>query len=253
MPRSGPSLDALGAALQELAPLERAESWDNVGWISVPSAPRPVSTVLLAIDLTKEVAAEAIATGAGLVVAYHPPIFEGLRRLSASQPIVRLVEERIAVYSPHTALDAAEGGVNDWLADGIGSGRRTVPEGTTARRVSLTKARTLDELVLRVKSHLGVERVRIAIAATAIRSVAVCAGAGGKALTPVAADLYVTGEMRHHDVLAAVARGTSVILAEHSNTERGYLPVLRDRLARALRGKADVRVATSDREPLETV
>jgi dinuclear metal center YbgI/SA1388 family protein len=251
VPRSAVSLDAVGAALQGLAPLERAEAWDNVGWIAVPTEPRPVGTILLTIDLTKAVAAEAIATGAGVVVAYHPPIFEGLTRLAATQPIVRLVEERIAVYSPHTALDAAEGGVNDWLADGIGSGRRTVPEGTTARRVALTKARTLDELVLRVKGHLGLERLRIAIAATAIRTVAVCAGAGGKALGPVAADLYVTGEMRHHDVLAAVARGTSVILAEHSNTERGYLPILRDRLEKALRGKVEVRIAASDREPLE--
>jgi putative NIF3 family GTP cyclohydrolase 1 type 2 len=67
------------------------------------------------------------------------------------------------------------------------------------------------------------------------------------------ADVWVTGEVSHHDALAAVAAGTTVVLAGHSNTERGFLPVLRRRLAEAFDGDLDVRVAKSDRDPFTVV
>jgi putative NIF3 family GTP cyclohydrolase 1 type 2 len=88
-------------------------------------------------------------------------------------------------------------------------------------------------------------------ARSAVRSIAVAAGAGGSVLRGVAADVFVTGEMSHHDALAAVAAGTSVVCAGHSNTERGFLRVLRKRLDQALEGDLDVRIARSDRDPFE--
>ena len=80
------------------------------------------------------------------------------------------------------------------------------------------------------------ERIRVAksLSGGAVRTVALCPGAGGSVICSQAADLYLTGEMRHHDVLAANARGTSVILGEHSNTERGYLARFRELLLSGL-------------------
>jgi putative NIF3 family GTP cyclohydrolase 1 type 2 len=63
------------------------------------------------------------------------------------------------------------------------------------------------------------------------------------------ADVFVTGEMSHHDALAAVAAGAAVVLAGHSNTKRGFLPLLRRRLALAFEGDLDVRIARADRDP----
>jgi len=63
-----------------------------------------------------------------------------------------------------------------------------------------------------------------------VHSVAICAGSGGSTLLGVDADVYFTGEMSHHEVLAAVASGRNVILCGHTNTERGYLPVLASKL-----------------------
>ena len=65
--------------------------------------------------------------------------------------------------------------------------------------------------------------------------------------------MFVTGEMSHHEALAAVATGTSVVLAGHSNTERGYLPLLRRRLRRELGAEVDIRIARSDRDPFAIV
>lgn len=66
----------------------------------------------------------------------------------------------------------------------------------------------------------------------------------------VAADVFLTGEMSHHDLLEANAKGTSVILCEHSNTERGYLAVLKKSLAEALEKKVEVLLSQKDRDPV---
>lgn len=255
--------------LHDIAPLELAAEWDNVGLLLQPSHRQRVARILLAIDLTDAVADEAIRAGAQLVVAYHPPIFTPLRRLPGDR-LVRLIEKRVAVYSPHTALDAAAGGVNDWLASGLGasdwsaiepaasSTQGATPRVGQGRLVTLSRSSSLAAITRRVKQRLGLRWVRVAAAAAhrdggRIRRIALCAGAGGAVVTrAAAADLYLTGEMRHHDILAANARGTSVILTDHSHSERGYLAELRRELRARLGPTVDVVISRTDREPLAT-
>jgi putative NIF3 family GTP cyclohydrolase 1 type 2 len=78
----------------------------------------------------------------------------------------------------------------------------------------------------------------------------VCAGAGGSLFAPLfGPDLFLTGEMRHHDVRAKVEAGASVILCDHTNTERGYLPALARRVG-ALCPDVVVAISSEDRDPL---
>jgi len=108
-----------------------AEDWDNVGLLVEPSRhlPEQVNHVVLTNDLTEEVMEEVEKTvpKAGLIVAYHPPIFKSLKTLTTNTAkeriILRAIESKIAVYSPHTAADSVQGGVNDWLAKGLGDGK----------------------------------------------------------------------------------------------------------------------------------
>lgn len=87
-----------------------------------------------------------------------------------------------------------------------------------------------------------------------ISTVAVCAGSGSSVLKGVKADLYLTGEMQHHDVLDAVHSGTHVILCDHSNTERGYLKMFADKLAVELcGGNVQVVLSQADRDPLQII
>ena len=86
-----------------------------------------------------------------------------------------------------------------------------------------------------------------------MKSVAVCAGSGSIVLAGVRADLYVTGEMSHHEVLDATHSGASVLLCEHSNTERGFLTVLQQKLNVLLDNLVDIRVSERDKDPLEIV
>lgn len=110
--------------LREVAPEALAEPWDKVG-LQVGDPQQRVSRGLLCIDLTEAVVAEAVREKCELIVAYHPPIFEPLTRLTADgdwtqRRIYEAMRAGIAVYSPHTALDAVRGGTNDWLCDGLG-------------------------------------------------------------------------------------------------------------------------------------
>ena len=125
--RPAMDLRSLVGHVEAVVPSARAESWDNVGLLVEPTGNPSISHVLLTTDLTEEVLEEAREVGAGLVVSYHPPIFHPIKRLTQNSVkeriIVRAIESCVAVYSPHTALDGMEGGVNDWLLAGLGEGR----------------------------------------------------------------------------------------------------------------------------------
>lgn len=114
-------LSEVVAQLEALAPLELAESWDNVGLL-VGDPQASVSRALFAIDLTRAVLREAEQKKCELVVAYHPPIFSGLKRVVAGSTAFDAIARGIALYSPHTALDVAKGGTNDVLGDVVGMG-----------------------------------------------------------------------------------------------------------------------------------
>ena len=111
-------------------------------------------------------------------------------------------------------------------------------------------------MVDRIADALGTDYLRVALAVGGpmeIRRVAVCAGAGAAALRGAEADVWITGEMGHHDILAATAAGVHVILAEHTRTERGYLPILKERLVSSSAGALRVMVSGEDRCPLTLV
>ena len=204
--------------------------------------------------------------------------------------VLRCVRAGVAVWSPHTACDNAAGGVNDWLAAGLADGGagsihpvRVLPaerakglEGVGNGRIfELVTPLSIAQLLAKVKTHLQLAHLRVAPAATlfpgggiagglegalaaegAVRTVAVQAGSGHSALAGCAADAWVTGEASHHEVLAANAEGATVILAEHTNTERGFLPTMREALLAKIGGAGsgiEVLVSASDEDPLRIV
>lgn len=122
-------LQALAQVLEGIAPLKAAEPWDNVGLLVEPTGKCTVNRLLITNDLTEKVLDEVLASPGGkvgLIVAYHPPIFKPYKKLTQQcakeRIVVRAVEERIAIYSPHTSLDNMEGGINDWLLSAVGEG-----------------------------------------------------------------------------------------------------------------------------------
>ncbi len=138
--------------LQAVADERGAEPWDKVG-LHLGDPNRSVGRGLLCIDLTQAVVAEAIQKRCELVVAYHPPIFRPLERLTADGPwtqrrILMAVQAGLAVYSPHTALDAAVGGVCDWLCDVIADGAEDSTRRPIAPKFIESKAKSTFKIVV---------------------------------------------------------------------------------------------------------
>lgn len=251
-------LHDLLAALEIIAPLRYAEPWDNVGLLAGDPA-APIERVLLTIDLTHAVLEEAVARRAGLVVAYHPALFEPIKRVRHDSVLYRAIRADIAIWSPHTALDVAPGGTNDMLADALGMAERaplrvtSAAEGTGIGRIGpLSGSPTRPVLIARIKRELEVSAVLVAGPSDGVVThAAVCAGAGRGLLSDAIAqkaDLYLTGELPHHDALKAAAEGLTVVCVLHSNSERAALRRLSARIAAEAAG-VEVLVSEADRDP----
>lgn len=263
----GTPLPQVVKAMEEIAPSSIAETWDNVGLLVEPSSPHHINKVMLTNDLTESVLEEAISNVSNMVISYHPPLFTAFKRLSGSKwkdrIVVRAIENRIAIYSPHTSCDAVVGGVNDWMLEPFQGKKQFLdpdPNQThgMGRICYLSTPLTLSDIVKKSKEHFNVSYIRIGKSKevsleTMISSIAVCAGSGSSVLRGVEADLYITGEMSHHEVLDAVSCGKIIILCEHSNTERGYLLKLRKEIELKLENQVEVCVSITDADPLSVL
>jgi dinuclear metal center YbgI/SA1388 family protein len=112
----------IAAAVHKIAPLELAQDWDNVGLL-IGSPRQDIKNILLTIDITRDVVAEARRLKTDLIVSYHPVIWDGLKKITTDGPagvVYNLIRHGIAVFSIHTALDSSIGGVNDALAEIVG-------------------------------------------------------------------------------------------------------------------------------------
>ncbi|MDT8347772.1 MAG: Nif3-like dinuclear metal center hexameric protein, partial [Flavobacteriaceae bacterium] len=105
--------------LEELAPLHYAESFDNVGLLT-GSATNKLTGILVSLDTLEAVVDEAIAHNCNLIVSFHPIIFKGLTHLNAKnyveKAIIKAIKNDIAIYAIHTALDNANNGVAESMA-----------------------------------------------------------------------------------------------------------------------------------------
>ncbi|KAK6626766.1 hypothetical protein RUM44_009243 [Polyplax serrata] len=258
--------------LESFASVSLAEKWDNTGLLVEPITPRPIKCVMLTNDLTENVVKEALDVEAGLIVSYHPPIFKGLNRITKNSWKERIIgtclENKIAIYSPHTSWDSVPGGVNDWLAGAFDySSIRPIEENNSVNVLNAGAGRfcvlkqeiKLCEAIQLVKKLTSLLQLNVAIAKdasleTKIRSVAICAGSGSSVLMNAKADLFLTGEMSHHTLLDAIHNSTNVILCNHSNSERGFLKDFSKKLeAQYSAAEMKVHLSKEDRDPLQII
>ena len=256
------TVEDIRRAVNDIAPFELAESWDNPGLL-VGDPATEVKQVLTCLDVTETSARKAVELGCNVIVAHHPLIFKGIRNLSAGEPATAtlkvLLQHDIAVIAAHTNLDIAEGGVNDTLARLIGLDMDTLqgfvpagkmPDGRPAFMGRIGEPRqsglTLDGFVAQVAAALPAGQVRFVRAdslrrfdaaggsATTVRRVALCSGSGAEFIPQAAAmgaDTYVTGDVRYHDAQLAANLGLNLIDAGHFGTEFPIAHVLHEKLA----------------------
>jgi len=253
---------------QRIATLKLAEKWDNVGFLI--ESPRAQSydklRVLACIDMTNDVVSEAISRDCNMILSYHPLMFRPIQSISTQSQlhILRCIESGISVFVPHTALDSAEAGMNDYLCDkfiDIQLSRTSISSDPSTgaqvgRIVQFKQPMSIDIVVDILKKSLGIGTVRIATAVSlrgnTVSSIAVCVGSGYSVLKSAVADVFLTGEMPHHDILACKALGISVILLDHSSSERPFIPELVRRIS-LIECVSSCFQSETDTEPIITV
>ncbi len=218
--------------------------WDNDGLSCCPDPNAPVRGVLVALDPTEDAVAEAERQGFNLLLTHHPLLFRGLRAAdgadTSSRKVIRLIRAGISAAAFHTRLDALPGGVNDTLAAvlglsdvipfGSGEGKDGNPAGMPPGRIGcLPVPESPDDFCRRVKAALHLPALLFAGGGRTIRRVAVLGGAGDEdadAAHAAGADVYVTGELRYHQLCDAPFEGMMLVAAGHYHTEFPVVPVL---------------------------
>lgn len=228
--------------MQQLAPRELAASWDNVGVLVDCGA--DVTSILVALDITDEVVAEAEIQGCQLIVAHHPVIFHPMKRIGRGDVPFRMIKKNISGLCAHTNLDAAEGGVNDQLAKALGL-TDTIPlnEQKIGRIGTLSCEKPLEQFLHDVVKSLGCRGLRYRSGGRPVRRVAVGGGACGEYIPQALAqgcDTFVTSDLRYNDFLDT--QGLNLIDAGHFPTEDVVCAEVVRRLQKAF---PDIRVSKS--------
>ncbi len=212
--------------LDQIAPFEKSMSFDNTGLL-VGNLDIEVKKALIALDITKEVCGEAFKFGAQLIISHHPIIFNPLKKIEFDSPVALLVKYGINAICAHTNLDVAAQGVNFHLAKTLNleniSALITTKDYSLGIIGSLPKSLSPEEFAQFVKKQLSCEGLRYTQNSNhTIKTVAVCSGSGGEFVInakKAGADAFVTGEIKHSQILLANQLGITVVDAGHFKTE----------------------------------
>lgn len=243
-----PLISEIISAIEAFAPTEWQESWDNSGY-QVGTPGDEASGALLTFDVTENAIDQAIELGYNLVISHHPLLFSGLKRITDATPteriVMRAIRHGITIYSCHTNIDSAPGGINYRLAEilGIRSGRPLdrqplTPEGVGLGFVGeLLHPTTLGKLLENIKSHLNLKAIRVSNPANLTRTVnriAMCGGSGGSLLDSAIdshADVYITGDLKYHDFQRAT-HDLTLIDVGHRESEIQVLDIFSEQISK---------------------
>ncbi len=208
------------------------EDYDNAGFL-LGDPERELNGVLLSVDVTPAVVEEAIEKGLNLIVSHHPLIFSGLKQITPSNEIsrmvMRLLESGIGVYAAHTNLDNLKWGVNGILAEQLGLAECHIlrPQDNTVSTIGagmigqLPSPTPADRFLSDVKRILKLPVIRLsgnfrpaALSDTIISKVAICGGSGSFLIDDAKrcqADIFLTGDLKYHDFQKAESTSNFLI------------------------------------------
>ena len=250
--------------MDRIAPFDTQEDFDNAGFL-VGRGDREVKKVLVALDITEEVAEEAGRWGADLILSHHPVIFHPVKSITdetaVGRVLLKLLECGAAAICAHTNLDAAHGGVNGCLARALelteisqlrqaGVDERGRPYGIGRVGAAHQSGLSAREYAAYVKERLGSACVRYTDGGRPVSRVAVGGGACGSMLEDALSqgcDTFVTADLKYNQFLDARAMGLNLLDAGHFPTENVVCAPLVRRLAEAF-PEAEVRLSEVHRE-----
>lgn len=225
--------DTLLEILDGIAPALLAEDWDNIGLLLGHPA-EEVRGILIGLDPSAVVLAQARTLGCNTVITHHPAIFHPLKQLIHDRPPASLLQQAtlhgLQLIACHSNLDSADGGVNDLLGEALGlhDCRPLLPAGAgdntgMGRIGALLPSLSAGELHARIESTLRPPWILAAGRPPAqIRHVALCGGSGSSLMETawrLGAEVYLTAEVKHADACRAEEMGIWLLDCGHFATE----------------------------------
>jgi GTP cyclohydrolase I len=223
--------------LDAFAPFETQDEYDNAGLL-VGDPSTQVTKILFSLDATRAVAAEAAKINANLIIVHHPLMFNPIQSIRYDRgegAVIRaLTASGISLIAAHTNLDICAGGIADSLAEVLALDKSTAcGDCPYLRTGTLSAPRTAKEFLGFVNSRLSASARLYGDPDTLVRTVAVVPGAGGGEYIHAEADVFLTGEIKYHELLDAIDRGLIVIDAGHYPTEFSGISALYKRFLAA--------------------
>ncbi|AMV62062.1 Hypothetical protein ADU72_2167 [Pediococcus damnosus] len=228
---------------EKLVPQELAEPGDPVG-LQIGDLDTELSKVLVTLDVRPEVVSEAIDQNCNLIFAHHPVMFHPAHSLDLSVPqnkmYAEIIKHNITVYAAHSNLDAADKGMNDWLAEKIGLQRtERLLDGYVDQKHHqfgmgrigyLDRPLSVMDFAALIKHKFELQGLRVVTQnpQKKISRVAVLGGDGGKYFNQAlkkGAEVYVTGDVYYHTGHDMLAAGLSTVDPGH-NIEKICIPKL---------------------------
>ncbi len=206
--------------IEELAPLNYAEDFDNVGLL-IGDSNSKVTGVLVTLDSLEETIDEAIAKNCNLIVSFHPIIFSGLKKLNGNTYVERVVlkaiKNDIAIYATHTALDNVETGVSGRICDVLGlTNTEILLPKSSIKTQEVIGMGMIGELPIAMDENVFLKFVKTRMKTACVRhsetlgkpikKVAVLGGSGSFAIPNAIAsnaDAYISADFKYHDFFKA--------------------------------------------------
>lgn len=222
-------------AVEQMAPSQTQESWDNSG-VQVGDVNLACTGVVIALDLSLCIVDQAIETGANLIITHHPLIFNPTKSITPNtregRIIIKLIQNNITVYSSHTSIDKAKGGINYRLSEILGL-NDVMPldtvsligcVGTTNEPISY------DNIIDKLIASLPITTIRKSTEATKMKfqRVALCGGSGGSLIDcaiDAGAQVYITGDLKYSHFVSYEGQITLIDIG-HFESEVQFCEIL---------------------------
>jgi len=218
--------------IDSFAPFETQMSFDNAGLI-IGDENTVSDTVIVTLDVTAEVIQEAIEHNANIIVSHHPVIFYPTKSLASDSVPFLCARHNMTVISAHTNLDFSKGGVNDSLAElsGVITDEYSADNSTIIGHLKAPV--NCNDFAKSLKNNLNISGLRYTDTGM-IQKIAVSCGAGGENISVAkkyGADAFITGEIKHHQIIYANDHNIAVFDLGHFNSENLIIPKLVKRLS----------------------
>lgn len=247
-----PTVKDIYGCIDAVAPFSVQESYDNSGLI-ISAIDKQVKKVLVALDITRDVAMEAVEIGADVVVSHHPVIFNALKSVDAGSPVGILLRNDISAVCAHTNFDSAV--LCNLLCEKlelIKCDNLIVENGVPMGCVCECEESSVKAIARSIKEKLGCKCVRYTDMGRGVSKIAVCNGSGGSLLPSVikaGCDLFITGDVKHDVFVDSYNAGVSIIDAGHFHTENIFCDYVKNLISTEL-DDVEVLVAKSNRDIL---